>query len=66
MLTGNPIEIALTIFAVSLAFTVVAAITNVVADKKRPTMGPGAAVNANSLPPRSAEGVMRRNTQRAA
>lgn len=66
MLTGNPIEIALAIFVASLVLTAVAAIVNAVADKNRPETGTGAAINGNSPPSHSAEGIVRRNKERAA
>lgn len=66
MLTGGPIEIALVIFAVALAFTAIAAIAEIVFAKGRPADFERAAVNDNGPQGRSTIRIARRNTKSVA
>ncbi|HSK38402.1 MAG TPA: hypothetical protein VK943_01420 [Arenibaculum sp.] len=66
MLTGNPIEIAVAIFAVFLTFTALASIISAIVDRNRSAGGTGVAVNTNNMPANSAGGIVQRNAKRAA
>ena len=66
MSTGSPIEIALVIFAVSLAFTAIAAIAEAIFAKGRPANLEYAAVNDNGPQGRSTIRIARRNTKSVA
>ncbi|HSK39227.1 MAG TPA: hypothetical protein VK943_05625 [Arenibaculum sp.] len=66
MPTGNPLEIALAIFALTLTFMAIAAVADAVFAKGRPAKFERAAVNDNGPQARSTIKIVRRNAKSVA